>query len=183
MGIKGLKQFLDKEENSHLHVHEWVPHGSHLHVDANGWMFFAMSSAEGLAISKQYGGSYQEYDRIIRTKYHSMISAGFSLSFYFDGAESSMRSAKKKDRSLQRIQSWLAIRGAISIGDPEPNQKTLDLPPLTKQQFVSTLESIGAHLIFCDYEADQAIALACSSGNVQSTPPEYQSHYCFGDDT
>ena len=178
MGIKGLKHFLDKEENLHLHVREWVPHGSHLHIDANGWMFFAMYSAEGLAISRQHGGSYREYDRIIRTKYHSMISAGFSLSFYFDGVESSMRSAKKKDRSLQRIQSWLAIRRAISIGDPEPDQKTFDLPPLTKQQFVSTLESIGAHLVFCDYKADQAIALACRTANIQSA----QSHYCFGDE-
>ena len=179
MGIKGLKQFLDKEGNSHLHVREWVPHGSHLHIDANSWMLFAMSLAEGLAISKQYGGSYREYDRYIRTKYRSMISAGFSLSFYFDCVESSMKSTTKKDRSLQRIQSWLAIRRAISIGDPEPDQTALDLPPLTKHQFVSTLESVGAHLVFCDYEADQAIALACRTANIQSA----QSHYCFGDDT
>ena len=181
MGIKGLKHFLDRDDNLHLHIKECLPYGSHLHVDANSWMLYLMFTAEGLAISKQYGGSYIEYDHIIRTNYDSLYSAGFTLSFYFDGAESIMESAMKKDRSLQQIESWLAIRGATSSGDPEPDQTVLDLPPFTKQQFVSTLESIQAHLIFCEYEAKQAMVVACRTANSQSISS--QSHYCFGDDT
>ena len=181
MGIKGLKKYIDSDANTHLHVTENIPYGSRLHVDGNGWMFHLMQSAEGLAISRQYGGSYIEYDSLVRKRYHGLINHGISLSFYFDGADSHMKSATKKERSIQRGESWMNVYNATVSRNPEPDQKILDLPPFTKQQFVSTLESLGAPMIFCKFEADQEMVLACNDANIRSKPS--QLHYCFGDDT
>jgi XPG N-terminal domain len=181
MGVKGLKGYLDSEANSKLHVTEPIPNGSRLHVDGNGWMFHLMKTPEGLAIPRQYGGSYIEYDSLLRKTYHGLLDLGISLTFYFDGADSHMKSTTKKERRLQRGESWMAVYNAIVSRDPEPDQKILDLPPFTKQQFLSTLESLGATMVHCEFEADQDMVLACRKANEKSK--QSQSHYCFGDDT
>lgn len=181
MGIKGLKKYIDSDANSKLHVTESISHNSRLHIDGNGWMFHLMKSADGLAISRQYGGSYIEYDSLIRERYHRLMNSGMNLSFYFDGADSPMKSTTKKERNLQRGESWMAVYNATISRNPKPDQTTLDIPPFTKQQFLSTLESLGATMIFCEFEADQEMVLACHKSNVRSKLS--QSHYCFGDDT
>lgn len=179
MGIIGLKKYLSSDQNSDLAVKEWIPYGSRLNVDAFGWLFHLMNSPEGLSILRQYGGSYIDFDALIRKAYFEIISLGLTLSLYFDGRNTQMKMNTHKERDSKRAESWMAIYYASKSDNARLHQSTLDLPALTKQQFIYTMTSLGASLIYCDHEADQQIALSCKEANETSV----RSCFCYGDDT
>jgi XPG N-terminal domain len=176
MGIKGLKKHL--ESISHEPARECLASSSYLHVDANGWIFYLMRSPQGLEIARQFGGSYMGLDTLVRDSYHSLLNFGVKPIFYFDGRDTPMKKDTRNERNKKRLESQAAIYDAI-IADAEPDQKQLDLPPLTKFQFVHSLKSLGASTIHCNYEADQEIVLACKKANSENQ----NVHYCYGDDT
>lgn len=176
MGIKGLKKYL--ESIPHKHGGESLPRSSYLHVDANGWIFYLMRSPEGLQIARQFGGSYMGLDSVIRDSYIFLLCCGLRPIFYFDGRDTFMKKDTRNERNKKRLESQAAIYDAINA-DAIPDQKQLDLPPLTKLQFIHTLKSLGAVIVNCDYEADQEMVLACKKANSESD----SLHYCYGDDT
>lgn len=175
MGIIGLKRFLQAEK---VYVIEDLPFGSHLLIDANGWLFHVIDSPDGLAIQRQLGGSYTAFDNLIRKAYSELIGGGFRISFYLDGRDSRMKVATKNERERDRSDPWMAIYNATRCDDDTLDQTTLNWPPLTKKQFIYTLISLGASLTYCKYEADQQIAIDCMIKNENST-----RSYCYGNDT
>ena len=170
MGIIGLKRFLLAEKVS---VTERLPFGSHLLVDANGWLFHIIDSPDGLAIQRQQGGSYKAFDNLIRNSFSDLISLGFRLSFYFDGKDSCMKESTKRERNQNRPDPWMALYNATRCEDDNLDQSTLDWPPLTKMQFIYTLRSLGARITYCQYEADQQIAIDCMSMNESTNEPKF----------
>jgi XPG N-terminal domain len=175
MGIKGLKKHL--KSISHDPTRE-LQNGSFLHIDADGWIFYLMRSTKGLEIARQFGGSYISLDNLIRDSYISLCNFGLKLIFYFDGRDIPMKKDTRNERNKKRLESYAAIYDAI-ITDAKPDQQQLDLPTLTKFQFMHTLESLGASIVHCNYEADQMIAIACREANSKNE----NAHYCYGDDT
>jgi hypothetical protein len=180
MGIHGLTTFFSGSNGDNIDssMKEFIPYGSHLVTDGPGFLFHLLNSPEGLKINRQFGGSYLEFDSIIRNAYYDLVRMGFSLSVYFDGSSTLMKAATLKKRSSSRENEWLEMYNAVLGDDSNLDQKNLVLPPLSKQQFIYTLIALGVPLIFCDHEADQPIALACKEGNWQSI----RQHYCYGAD-
>lgn len=176
MGIKGLKKYL--ESITHKYATVSLPRNSHLHVDANGWIFYLMRSPEGLEIARQFGGSYMGLDSLICDSYIFLQCSGLRPIFYFDGRDTPMKKDTRNERNKKRLESQAAIYDAINT-DVEPDQKLLDLPPLTMLQFIHTLKSLGAIIVNCDYEADQKMVLACKEANSENE----NVNYCYGDDT
>ena len=176
MGIKGLKKYL--ESISHDHARECLPKRSHLHIDATGWVFYLMRSAKGLDIARQFGGSYMDLDNLVRDSYISLLDCGLEPIFYFDGRDTPMKKDTRIERNIKRLESQAAIYDAIN-SDAIPDQRELDLPPLTTFQFRQTLKSLGARITDCKYEADQEMVLACKQANSRKD----SVHYCYGDDT
>lgn len=132
-----------------------------------------MAGWGGKEILRQYGGSYSQLDKLIRIAYSELINLGLTLSFYFDGENSAMKEGTRRERDAKRYESWLAIHDSASQNLNE-DQSMLDLPPLSMEQFVYTLTSVGAKQITSKFEADQMIAIATRDG---------WSHYCNGNDT
>ena len=176
MGVIGLKKFLKRAD---VAVEESIPYGSHLNIDANGWLFEIINSAKGLAIQRQYGGSYTVFDNLIRNSYNDLVIAGFTMTFYFDGSDSLMKKAMRTERNSKRAERWMAVYLATLCEDAKLDQSNLDLPPLTTQQFIFTLMSLGVSMVHCNFEADQTIAIACMEAAESSTRP----CYCYGNDT
>lgn len=178
MGIKGLKKYL--ESNPALHIGTPIPGNSHLHIDAYGWMFYLMQTPAGLEISRQFGGSYIALDTLVRDSYVFLLSCGLKLTFYFDGRDIPMKRITRTERNKKRVNSQAAIHDAITyVSETKLDQALLDLPPLTKLQYIHTLKSLKANIVDCKYEADQEMVLACKRANDQ----EPNAHYCYGDDT
>ena len=89
-----------------------------------------------------------------------------------------MKESTKRERNQNRPDPWMALYNATRCEDDNLDQSTLDWPPLTKMQFIYTLRSLGARITYCQYEADQQIAIDCMSMNECST-----QSYCYGNDT
>ena len=181
MGIIGLKKYLSHQDALEAdfvqyYVAENVPYGSHLNIDANGWLFHIMDSEGGKKILRQYGGSYTQLDSLIKKEIQDLKSVGFTICFFFDGRNSSMKEETKGERDIKRADSWWAILDAVSE-DPDLNQSHLDLPTLSMQQFAYTIKASGAKIVLCEFEADQEIARACKNAD------DDRSHYCYGNDT
>lgn len=175
MGIQGLKKYLKDKNHPVFFRTEWIPDGSYLHVDALGWMFHLMQSPDGREIARQCGGSYIAFDSLIRKSYYDLINFRFKVIFYLDGASSTMKAATRKERDEKRAESWMALYNSLCNVD-WVDQMKLDLPPLTIQQFVHSLNALGCDIIRCPYEADQFMAL-------KSVEQPDQSHFCYGEDT
>ena len=175
MGIQGLKRYLKDRYNQNLCSKESIPDGSFLHVDALGWMFHLMQSAEGLEIARQCGGSYIAFDSLIRKSYYDLVKLRFQPIFYMDGKSTNMKAATRKERDEKRAESWMALYNSLCVVG-RVDQTKLDLPPLTIQQFVHSLNALGLDVIHCPHEADQFMAL-------KSVEQPEQSHFCYGEDT
>lgn len=120
-----------------------------------------MCSPEGMVISRQHGGSYFELDNLIRKAYFNLINMGFTVTMYFDGHSTLFKEATLEKRLSTREQQWEEIYHITLLDNINIIQDKLSLPPLTFELFKYTLNSLGAEVIYSEYEADQDISIAC----------------------
>jgi hypothetical protein len=92
---------------------------------------------------------------------------GLELVFYFDGPTSYLKGDTAEKRRKAINEEWLNLFNCTH-GDVIIDQVKLPLPALAKEQLLSSLNELNVQVVFCKYEADQDIALACVQGNLQS---------------
>ena len=169
MGIDGLWEYLND-----LRGAERIPDGSFLHINALEWISHLQQSTVGLQMTRKCGRSYIIYDALIRKSHSDLVRLGLKPIFYLlDGTFSYANKVTQNERDEKRIKSWEHLReksGSLH------NEALLQLPPLTIQQLVHSLNAVGAEVIRClDV---QFIVLE----SVQQMS-RYHPQFCYSDNT
>jgi hypothetical protein len=183
MGINGLLKKLDNEFDDSIIPLEIIEQGSVLLIDGNGLMFHIydefMSEFYNLKIQKQYGGNYFNVAELLSKEIYRLRTVfGLQLVFFFDGPTSYLKgdTAEKRRKSIN--EEWLNLFN-FTHEDVIIDQDKLPLPVLTKEQLLISLNELNVKVVFCKYEADQDIALACTQGNLQNKNKKF--YCCSGD--
>lgn len=168
MGVKGFWNYFYACSNLHeLLIEHVIGDGSTLLVDGSSFMFFLMnmvSREDGELIDRRYGGSYEEFRRIIRRECTLLLEAGFKLVVFFDGKSSKFKDQVAQTRVTTGSSNWTHFYEVIQYQHTVIEQDSLPLPPLTRiffelvlrQDFADTIE-----LVHCHGEADVDLGLQC----------------------
>lgn len=160
---------------ANIAVEEKIPFGSHLLVNAHGWLLHILDRPNVMAMQRQSGGSYFELDELITEMFFDLLDYGLIVSMYFDGEDSQMKKATKNERNQRDANSWTTIYKSTVGENLNLMPFILEIMPLLRDQFICTLKSLGINMIQCDYEADKAITNAC----IDAQQNHLLSYYCY----
>jgi hypothetical protein len=162
MGIHKLNQLLNHKRLSA--ERESLLDDVTLLIDGNGWMFHLLDQLP-LHNFREFGGYYIELDALIKGEILNLNGRlGFKTIVYFDGHSSALKSLTRRDRLIEKNQTYLNLFGVLSDGQKgrKQGQDDLPIPVLVFDQLKSSLAELCVPVIQCDREADQEIAIACS---------------------
>lgn len=172
MGVKGFWSYFYALSNLHeLLLEKVVGDGSTLLVDGSSYMFYLMnmvSRDDGELIDRRYGGSYEEFRRIIRREFITLINLGFKVEVFFDGKSSKFKEEILNNRGVQGTSNWENFNKVVQCQHTVIDQDALPLPPLTRLAFELVLRQDFADtvkLVHCRGEADIDLGLECEKLN------------------
>lgn len=175
MGVKGFWNYFYNLSNLHELLLEQVDcNGSTLLVDGSSFMFFLMnmvSRGDGELIDRRYGGSYEEFRRIIRREFSYLLALGFKIVVFFDGRSSKFKEEIQRDREAQGTSNWEHFYDVVQYQYTVIDQDTLPLPPFTRMFFELVLRQEFAdtvQLVHCSGEADVDLGIQCAQRGQQS---------------
>lgn len=173
MGIRGLwTKVLSDYSQSQYHFEETIESkGSRLLIDGMAFLMRTMEDIlpkqyPGINCPREYGGSYRELNELLHAEFSRLRHyLQFDVVVYFDGPESFFKTETLSKRRKNIEESWNHLYN-LSLGDCHNiRQRDLPLPPLVKEEFVNVLQELNIQTIYCDFEADQEMAIACQSYN------------------
>eukprot|EP01036_Dinobryon_divergens_P034678 gene34678-44844_t len=169
MGIKGLFTYIDScSIGGGGLISEHIPAGSIVLIDGNG-LIFHIFQCNSDVIPRQYGGSYDIFDRKLRSEISTLTAKfGLTVKIYFDGRISRMKESTVIKRIAKNEEAWLNLQNYCQSGI-RCRQDDLPIPPLFFDQIRTTLETLNVDIISCKEEADQEIAKACALMNSNLT--------------
>lgn len=153
---------------------ERIPDGSFLHINALEWTSHLLQSPEGLQMTNKCGRSYITYDAFIRKSHHDLVKLGLKPIFYLlDSTSSYAHTATRNERDKKRIESWMLLH---KNSGHSCDQTQLELPPLTIQQLVHSLNAVGSDVIRC--QNIHFMALESVQRMIR-----YHPQFCYSDNT
>ncbi|XP_074642921.1 single-strand DNA endonuclease ASTE1-like [Tubulanus polymorphus] len=147
MGVVGLSTFMD--DNPDVFVRENLRDTTVL-IDGNN-LFYHLHLSSDRNLPCKYGGSYDDYARVIAEFFDVLRRCDIRPFVVFDG------SYNKDDRKLSTTLKRARDRIHVCTHKCQKGQGQI-LPILAKSVFVQTLDELGVCHMTCDFEADERIA-------------------------
>ena len=174
MGIKGLLSYIKSQSLHNRLPLQPLASGSHLLIDGNGYVFALLQYLN----DQEMECSYAQFRNIITRELEFLqIHLGLCVTIFFDGPDRRLKADTDHQRNLSRMDTWIELSNIFAHNKPW-SRSQLPLPVLLHIQMKICLSELGVHVICCDGEADQEMALVCSHHRAQGL-----ASYCYAEDS
>lgn len=173
MGVRGLTRLISEHLENERNV---VPPGSTLIVDGNGFLFHVFKTLGDEQI-RHLGGKYSSISSYFEGEIASLLSMNLQVLFIMDGKCSILKNDALESRRKDRETEWNNLF-TMCRDKKKCSQVSLPIPPLVKDQMMSTLKGMGIDVVTAIHEADTDIAYICSQGNIEG-----ENYFCYGQDS